>query len=146
MISPAGSLAAFACVAGGEEAPGLSGVVKFFESKWGVLVEAEIFGLPEKNGIYGFHIHEGTVCEGAGFSQTKNHFNPGGTEHPYHAGDLPPLFSCGGRAYMVVLTDRFRVSDVVGRTVVIHSHPDDFRSQPGGDAGQKMACGAIRAK
>jgi Cu-Zn family superoxide dismutase len=61
-----------------------------------------------------------------------------------HAGDLPPLLACNGEAYLAVLTGRFRVKDVMGKTVVIHSRPDDFRSQPSGDAGEKIACGVIR--
>ncbi len=55
-----------------------------------------------------------------------------------HAGDLPPLLSNNGRAYCQVLTGRFRVSDVIGKTVVIHSGPDDFMTQPSGNAGEKI--------
>ena len=136
-------LQAFACIAGGEEVPCLSGVVKFYQTKSGVMVEADLYGLPGRDGIYGFHIHEGDSCCGEAFSETGNHFDPQQRKHPYHAGDLPPLFSCGGRAYMKVLTGRFRVADILGRTVVIHSQSDDFRTQPGGDSGKKIACGTI---
>ena len=83
-------------------------------------------------------------CGGAGFPGTGGHFNPAGAPHPAHAGDLPPLLSCGGRAYLAVLTDRFTVADIIGRTVVIHGGSDDFRSQPAGDAGTKIACGVIK--
>ena len=61
-----------------------------------------------------------------------------------HAGDLPPLMMQQGRAHMTVRTDRFRVQDILGRTVVIHSDPDDFRTQPSGMSGTKIACGVIR--
>lgn len=145
MKTPTGCLRAFACIAGGEDTPDLSGIVKFYQTKCGVLVSADIFGLPTQPGIHGFHIHEGAFCGGEGFSETMGHFNPGGTEHPYHAGDLPPLFSCGGRSHMSVLTDRFSIEEVLGKTVVIHSHPDDFHTQPGGDSGEKIACGVIRS-
>lgn len=64
--------------------------------------------------------------------------------HPKHAGDLPPLLACQGSAYLSVKTDRFCVEDILGRTVVIHSDPDDFHSQPAGNAGKKIACGVIR--
>lgn len=47
---------------------------------------------------------------------------------------------------MYVLTDRFRVRDIIGRTVVIHSGPDDFHTQPAGNAGEKIACGVIRMR
>ena len=58
-------------------------------------------------------------------------------------GDLPPLLSCNGNAYMTVKTDRFKVKDIIGRTVIIHYRADDFRTQPSGDSGEKIACGII---
>lgn len=64
--------------------------------------------------------------------------------HPDHAGDLPPLMRSNGNAFSAVVTDRFTPSDIVGRTVVIHSNPDDFSTQPSGNAGKKIACGVIR--
>ena len=48
-----------------------------------------------------------------------------------------------GFAWMAVLTDRFRVPDILGRTVIVHSQPDDFTTQPSGNAGAKIACGVI---
>lgn len=103
---------------------------------------ADIRGLAD--GFYGFHIHGGGDCGGVDFSNTGMHYNPSGELHPFHPGDLPPLMFTGGGAYLSVLTRRFRVSDVIGKTVVIHSKPDDFRTQPAGNAGQKIACGVIR--
>lgn len=119
----------------------IRGTVKFFPQYPGVMVTAEIFGLPD--GFHGFHIHEGFSCGGVDFAATKSHFDPESKSHPDHAGDLPPLLSCGGKAYMAVRTGRFRVADVVGRTVVIHSRRDDFTTQPAGDSGVKIACGRI---
>lgn len=75
---------------------------------------------------------------------TGGHFNPGNTLHPNYAGDLPTLLGNQGRAYILVLTDRFRVSDILGKTVVIHGDPDDFHTQPAGNSGMKIACGVIR--
>ena len=63
--------------------------------------------------------------------------------HPKHAGDLPPLLVCRGNAYLSVKTDRFTVNEIIGRTVVIHSDPDDFHSLPAGNAGMKIGCGVI---
>ena len=77
------------------------------------------------------------------FFDTGSHYDPSGTPHPKHAGDLPPLLLCNGGAFLAVRTDRFRVEDILGRTVVIHSGPDDFKSQPAGNAGKKLACGVI---
>lgn len=137
--------AAAARLTGSADAAGLTGTVKFYQQPGGVVVAAYISGLPRNgSGIYGFHIHEGSACSGTDFAASGGHYNPGDVPHPRHAGDLPPLLSCGGRAYMAVLTDRFSVRDVLGRTVVIHSREDDFRTQPSGDAGEKIACGVIR--
>ena len=137
---------AAACVKGGRDAPMLSGVVRFVQKRDGVLVEVNVSGLPKSNhtGFFALHIHEGDSCSGKDFSGTKGHFNPEDRPHPNHAGDLPPLLSYSGNAYMKVMTNRFRVSDIIGRTVVIHSNPDDFYSQPSGDSGGKIACGVIR--
>ena len=137
---------ASAVIRGGQEAPDLSGVARFFQRSDGVLVTIQVTGLPAENpgGFFGLHIHGGSGCAGENFAGNGGHFNPAGTPHPAHAGDLPPLLSCGGRAYLAVLTDRFTVADIIGRTVVIHGGSDDFRSQPAGDAGTKIACGVIK--
>lgn len=132
-------------VQGDRNHPRLRGTVHFFPCGGGTLVVADIRGLPDSEmGFFGFHIHEGSDCGGEGFLDTAGHYNPLEKTHPRHAGDLPPLLGAGGRAHMEVLTDRFRVCDVVGRTVVIHSHPDDFKTQPSGASGTKIACGVIR--
>ena len=124
---------------------GLGGTVSFFPHPLGTLVWAQIRGLPDNgSGFFAFHIHQGDNCRGPGFPNTGSHFNPGGKPHPLHAGDLPPLLRCGTQARMQVVTDRFQVRDVIGRTVVIHSRPDDFFSQPAGNSGAKIACGIIR--
>lgn len=122
---------------------GIKGLVRFVGRADGVLVTAEVTGLPPK-GFFAFHIHEGGDCGGAGFANTGSHFDQTQSPHPEHSGDLPPLLSCNGQAYLSVLTDRFCVEDVLNRTVVIHSATDDFRSQPAGDPGEKLACGIIR--
>ena len=136
---------AVAQICGGLEAPQLSGCVQFYQENGCVLIEARIFGLPKESetGFFGFHIHQGESCSGTDFSGTGSHYNPADRAHPKHAGDLPPLLSCGGDAYLSVRTDRFSVRDIIGRTVVIHSDPDDFQSQPAGNAGKKIACGVI---
>lgn len=146
MYSQAKRADAVALIQGSAEAPQLSGCVRFYQEKGSALVVAEIRGLPQntKAGFFGFHIHEGRSCEGPGFSETGSHYNPQNQPHPMHKGDLPPLLMCRGNAYLSVRTDRFSVKDIVGRTVVIHSDPDDFHSQPAGNAGTKIACGVIR--
>ena len=56
---------------------------------------------------------------------------------------MPPLFGNQGHAFSAILTDRFSLSDVIGKTVIIHGNPDDFTTQPAGNAGEKLACGDI---
>ena len=132
-------------IRGGAEVPKLSGCIRFYQQKGCVLIVAEIFGLPRENetGFFGFHIHQGESCSGTDFSETGSHYNPVDQVHPKHAGDLPPLMCCRGNAYLAVKTDRFTVHDIIGKTVVIHSNPDDFHTQPAGNAGKKIACGVI---
>lgn len=134
-----------AIMRGGEDAPELRGEVLFFQEKCSVLVSARVFGLPQNDsGFFALHIHEGENCGGEDFADTGGHYNPEDAPHPMHAGDLPPLLSCGGCAYMDVKTDRFRVENIIGRTVIIHGGADDFHTQPSGNAGKKIACGVIK--
>lgn len=137
---------AVASVKGKGDSSDICGEVRFYQKKCAVLVVAQISGLPKNGaGFFGFHVHEGDSCKGNAFEQTGGHLNPTDAPHPKHMGDLPPLLSCSGSAYMQVKTDRFHVRDIIGKTVVIHGGTDDFRSQPSGDAGAKIACGVIRA-
>lgn len=148
MLIPTTQPAAIAKVRGSGEAPNLTGTVRFYPMWDGVLVVARFRGLPGSGtGIFGFHIHQGGSCTGSGFADTGAHFDMGGTLHPDHTGDMPPLFRCcGGQAYLAFVTSRFSVRDIIGRTVVVHSGSDDFRSQPSGDAGSKIGCGVIRRR
>ena len=132
--------------------PDISGFVGFYQTQVGVLVSANIRGLPTfedpcESPIFAFHIHGGESCTGNEadpFADAGTHFNPLGCPHPYHAGDLPPLFSANGHAYMTFLTNRFNVNEIIGKAVIIHDSTDDFTSQPAGNAGMKIACGIIR--
>lgn len=147
-LSPPGGPAALAHVSGGPDSP-VSGLVAFFPHELGTLVTAQIHGLPYEDApcsarIFGFHIHDGSSCTPPDFQDAGGHLNPADCPHPYHAGDLPPLFGCRGEARMSVLTDRFSIPEIIGRTVVIHGEPDDFAPQPAGHAGPRIACGVIR--
>lgn len=136
---------------GSPDYSGVQGNVDFIQLDKGVLVIADINGLPTQGEkcscrVFGFHIHDGDSCTGTQsepFANTKGHFNPNNCPHPCHAGDMPPLFGNSGRAWLAFLTDRFAVSDIIGKTVVIHSSPDDFTTQPSGNSGVKIACGVI---
>ncbi len=136
---------AVAQIRGGMEAPQISGCVQFYQENGCVLIAARVSGLPRESetGFFGFHIHQGRNYSGTEFFGTEGHYNPKGLPHPKHAGDLPPLIRCRGNAYLSFRTDRFSVNEIIGRTVVIHSDPDDFHTQPAGNAGRKIACGVI---
>lgn len=142
MMQMNGVPSAVAIVSGREDNRYLQGTVRFFQRSGSVIVEANFSGLPS-SGFFGFHIHEGNDCFGSGFVNTMGHYDPTNMPHPMHVGDLPPLLSAGGKAYMTVMTDRFSIEEILGRTVVVHSQPDDFHTQPSGNAGDKIACGVI---
>lgn len=127
----------------------LSGLVKFFSTPYGgVLIEAEVFGLPNaetpnSSDFYAMHIHRFGDCSDD-FSKTGEHYNPTDEPHPYHAGDLLPLLGNQGYAWSVFYDKRFRLKDIIGRSVIIHAGKDDFTTQPSGNAGKKIGCGVIR--
>lgn len=142
---------AVAVIQGGPRNRQLGGTVKFYQTGEGVLVVADIFGLPVSADacspdFFAFHIHGGVACGGNTedpFADAGTHYDPSGCPHPAHAGDMPPLLGVGGRAYLVFLTDRFTVEEILGKTVIIHGLPDDFTTRPSGNAGSKIACGVI---
>ncbi len=142
---------AAAVMEGKTENSSIQGLVKFYQTASGVLIAADIFGLPAsteacQGNVFAFHIHGGSSCGASAedpFADAGTHYNPAQCPHPYHAGDMPPLFGARGRAFLAFLTDRFTVEEVIGKAVVIHDRPDDFTTQPSGNAGSKIACGII---
>lgn len=142
-----------AVLSGGPGYESVSGIVFFYQAKGGVLLVAQMQGLPQSGGpcpadVFGFHIHTGSECTGNAqdsFANTGGHYNPGKCPHPAHAGDLPPLFGCNGYAFLLFFTNRFTVKEVIGKTVIVHRKPDDFTTQPAGNSGPKIACGKIVA-
>lgn len=129
----------------------IHGTVKFYQAERGVLIVADIFGLPVHNemcrsNIFAFHIHSGSNCggnEADPFANAGVHYNPNNCPHPYHAGDMPPLFGAGNRGFLAFLTNRLTVNEIIGKTVIIHDRPDDFTTQPSGNSGNKIACGIV---
>ncbi len=149
--------AAYAKVKGGPLAPQITGMVVFLEVPNGTEVFAEIYGLPQFKqgregmkpiGPHAFHIHEKGSCDVGKitdpFKGAGGHWNPDQQPHGNHAGDFPVLFSNSGYARMSFFTNRFTAEDVIGKTVIIHQNPDDYQSQPAGDAGLRLACGKIK--
>jgi Cu-Zn family superoxide dismutase len=105
-------------------------------------------------GEHGLHIHEGADCSGDAMG-AKGHFNPHGKPHGLpggrdsHAGDLPALkANKAGRANVNVELDTISLkpgpANVIGRAVVVHADPDDYKTQPTGNSGARIACGVIQ--
>lgn len=140
---------AVAEISGSADYSDVKGFVHFYEVPYGgILIEAEVFGLPGQGGMdisafYGFHIHEMGDCS-ENFTKTGSHYNPQNMEHPYHAGDLPPLFSHNGYAWLAFYDYGLELYDVMDKSVVIHRNADDFTTQPAGNAGEKIGCGVIK--
>lgn len=145
---------AAACIRGSESCPCLKGTVRFYQLCSSVLVTAELEGLPSGSSfcnepVFAFHIHEGNSCTGNSddpFADAMGHYNPHNCSHPYHAGDMPPLFGVNGSAFLAFTTDRFWVNEILGRAVIVHAMSDDFHTQPSGNAGEKIGCGIIHGK
>jgi Cu-Zn family superoxide dismutase len=104
---------------------------------------------------HGLHIHEAGDCSSGDGMSAKGHFNPQGKPHAHpstterHAGDLPALkANKAGRAKVVADVDIITVAagptSIVGRAVIVHADPDDYKTQPTGNAGARLACGVIR--
>lgn len=139
--------AAKAQLCGGADYPGIRGKVLFYPAQCGVFVYARVTGLPggrDKRQFYGFHIHEGGSCA-QGFEKPGGHYNPDMAKHPLHKGDLPPLAGFDGQAVTAFFVGGVTAAELIGRTVVIHLMPDDMKSQPSGNSGEKIACGEICA-
>ncbi len=142
---------AFAKIKGSNDYPRINGIVYFYKVQAGVLVLIQLNGLPASDDfcqkpIFAVHIHSGVSCTGDNndpFSDVMTHYNPDNCTHPYHAGDLPPMFGANGVGFSACLTNRFSIDEIIGKTVIIHSAPDDFTTQPSGNSGIKIACGVI---
>ncbi|NLC16314.1 MAG: superoxide dismutase family protein [Clostridiales bacterium] len=146
---------AIAVIKGGPHYPNINGEIEFRQLSEGVEVIVRVHNLPPfyregdlAVGPFGFHIHDGNSCEPGTqdnpFPETGAHYNPTNAIHPNHAGDLPIIMPMSdGSAFMRFITDRFRLNEVLGKPVLIHQSPDDFRAQPAGNSGLKIACGII---
>ena len=105
---------------------------------------------------HGLHIHEAGDCSSGDGMSAKGHFNPHGKPHGHpasaerHAGDLPSLTANkAGRANIQadidIITLRPGPANIIGRGLIVHVAPDDYKTQPTGNAGAGMACGVIQA-
>lgn len=142
---------AFAKIKGSNDYPNITGIAYFYKVQAGVLVSIQLKGLPVSNDIcqkpiFAVHIHSGDSCTGTStdpFTDAMAHYNPNNCNHPYHAGDLPPVFGANGVGFSAFLTNRFTAEEIIGKTLIVHSAADDFTTQPSGNSGVKIACGVI---
>jgi len=134
-----------------------SGMVTFTEVADGVRVDAHITGLTP--GKHGFHVHEFGDCSSAdgsaaGASAAGDHFNPAKNPHgapdagERHEGDMGNIEAdASGAAKLNYVDHTLSLHDgaksIIGRSVIVHEKADDLKSQPGGDAGGRIACGVI---
>lgn len=133
-----------------------SGKLKLMPMGNGVHITGTVGGL-KPNGTHGFHIHEKGDCSAADASSAGGHFNPGAKPHgritnpQHHAGDNDNLIANGEGVATVnahfagVTLGGGAATDVIGKAVVVHADPDDYSSQPAGNAGARIACGVIAA-
>lgn len=120
----------------------------------GVLIKIEVTGLP-KDAWVAFHVHETGTCDHTTAHESAGgHFNPGSKEHGYmaangpHAGDMPNQYvPADGTLRAEVFNAQVALgegeTDIRGRALMIHAKGDDYRSQPSGDAGDRLACAVI---
>ncbi|HLO64351.1 MAG TPA: superoxide dismutase family protein [Azonexus sp.] len=132
----------------------VSGKVTFTEMNGRLRVDAQVAGLTP--GEHGFHVHEAGDCSAPDASSAKGHFNPAGKAHGHHAspehhgGDMPNLVAnANGEARFSGEIDGLSLNGrtgVMGRSIVIHADPDDYKSQPAGNSGKRVACGVIASR
>jgi superoxide dismutase, Cu-Zn family len=131
-----------------------TGRLQFSESGGKVIVTGEVRGL-KPNAEHGFHVHEKGDCSSGDGMSTGGHFNPAGAGHgqhghgAHHVGDLPSLKAdAQGVAKVMFQTDRLSLgsgaSSIEGKGLIVHRDPDDYKTQPTGNAGPRLACGVIR--
>jgi superoxide dismutase, Cu-Zn family len=134
------------------------GGARLEETAEGVRVSVRISGL-EPNSEHGLHFHEAGQCDPPDFQSAGGHFAPHGRQHGFenpagpHAGDLPNI-----RANQQGVADTSFVAAAVrltasvaegllrpgGTALVVHAGPDDYRTDPSGESGARIACGVVR--
>jgi Cu-Zn family superoxide dismutase len=131
-----------------------SGTITFYDAGGKVRVMGTVSGLvPGRE--HGFHIHEAGDCSSGDGMSAKGHFNPLGKPHANpgtperHAGDMPALKAdSSGTAKVDAELDVITVApgptSIIGRGLIVHADPDDYKTQPTGNAGARIACAVIQ--
>ena len=130
-----------------------SGTATFTQMGDKVRLVADVSGL-NPGQEHGFHIHEAGDCSSGDGMSTKGHYNPLNKSHAHystperHAGDMPAIKAdSNGNAHIDTTLDVITVNpgptSVVGRGLIVHAGSDDYKTQPTGNAGARVACGII---
>ncbi|AWA30772.1 superoxide dismutase [Flavobacterium magnum] len=132
----------------------VSGTATFVQRDGKVTFTANISGL--KPGVHAIHIHEKADCSAADGSSAGGHWNPTFESHgkwgtgAYHKGDIGNFPADEfGNGTITMTTDEWCIGcgdpkkDILGKGLIVHQDPDDFTSQPAGNAGKRVACSAI---
>ena len=130
------------------------GRVNFTWQGHDVLVTGSFSGL-KPNAEQGFHVHEKGDCSAPDATSAGGHFNPNTKVHGMpgsgsnHAGDMPNIKSdANGNALYSATLSGFAIDSgpigILGKSVVVHRDPDDYKSQPAGNSGPRIACGLIK--
>ncbi|MDQ5898178.1 MAG: superoxide dismutase, Cu-Zn family [Pseudomonadota bacterium] len=130
----------------------VSGMVMFHEQGGHVMAHARLSGL-KPGAEHGFHVHEKGDCSSGDGMSTGGHFNPTAQPHgpqdaAHHAGDLPALKAdAEGKVDVKLHLSGVTLSDgptsLIGKGLIVHAGPDDYRTQPTGNSGARIACGVI---
>ena len=103
-------------------------------------------------GDHGIHLHAIGRCEGPAFQSAGGHWNPEGRQHGHlnpqgqHQGDLPNItVSANGRGTTAFLVSKHSMGDADGTSLVIHAKPDDYKTDPTGNSGDRIACAVLTA-
>lgn len=137
------------------EGNGVSGTLDLAGEGNGVHITGTIHGLTP-NSTHGFHVHEKGDCSAPDASSAGAHYNPHGQPHgdptgtARHLGDMPNLTAnAEGVAELdaTVAGATLRTGqpdDLVGKAIVVHEKADDYKTQPSGDSGKRIACAVIK--
>jgi Cu-Zn family superoxide dismutase len=112
-----------------------------------IRVNAQLEGL-KPDGEHGFHVHDKGDCSSGDGMSAGGHFNPSGKAHgpqagEHHAGDMPNLRGDGYGNASAVFEISGSVADLVGHGLIVHRDPDDYKTQPTGNSGPRLACAVI---